>query len=492
MAEASENTPTVALAIQQGFSARILLQTELLGTLLSAGARVVVLTSDAPAVRGYLEKRGLGQIPVEPMRLEGYAGSSAGRVSFLFRQFRSFAAADRTVDGILGMQWKDALGRRRPSEIAYLILITIVSRVMRVSAVAMKGMVWLENLLDAPDVHGEFFKKYRPDAVVLTSIGVFDDDRYVMREAKAHGARVVSYVLSWDNTTVRGLGTNLSDRVIVWSDVMKEELVRLHRIPPEKIFVDGVPHYDSYGGNGSGLMGKNELGNLFGLDPSKRILFVATKSPNTFLYNADVAGFLCDAIEDGRLPGDCHVVARLHPIYMRRKGGQKMFQKELEEWDELMARHGGERLSVDFPEIIPGDLNYFMPDSEIEKLASLLRHSAVVVNMFSTLNLEASIFDVPSVNVSFEYGHKRPPGKKIARFNIAYDEIQTHNSRVVLSGGTSVAHSSEELLAQVKAYLDEPSLHAAGRKKIVENECGRNLGSAGRAVGRRILETIGN
>jgi len=58
---------TIVLIIEQGFGARILLQTELLGTLLNSGFRLVVLTSDAETAKRYLSARGLSQVGVEQL-----------------------------------------------------------------------------------------------------------------------------------------------------------------------------------------------------------------------------------------------------------------------------------------------------------------------------------------------------------------------------------------------------------------------------------------
>jgi len=478
---------TIVLVIQQGFSARILLQTEVLNTLLESGARVVVLTSDPATMERYLQSRGLSQVLVEQLDIARYQEQQKGRLGHLFRQVRRYAVNVKTVDDIFDMDWKDARARGNPRGLLVLALGWLVAQLMRSNALMMKTVVNLENRLDAPQVHDAFFEKYRPDVVVLTSMGVFDYDHYVIREAKRHGVRVISYVLSWDNTSVRGLGVNLSDQIIVWSDVMKDELVELHRIPAEMIAVAGVPHYDFYVNGQAHIMGKDELAKEFGFDPTRRLLFLGTKSPNAFLYNADIARVICEAIRDGRLPEDCHLIVRLHPIYFRRRNGQYVFEEDLIEWEELLALYGADCLSVDYPSIEDGRLNLFMPDSEIPKLASILKNSDVVVNMFSTLNVEASIFDKPTVNVAFQFDHKRPPGTKIARFNIYYDEIQTHNQRVIRSNGTTVAHSVEQLIEQINQYLQNPHLHAAGRKQIVANECGGNLGRAGRAVGQTIL-----
>ncbi len=131
-----------------------------------------------------------------------------------------------------------------------------------------------------------------------------------------------------------------------------------------------------------------------------------------------------------------------------------------------------------------------MKDSDIPKLASLLKYSEVVINMFSTLNIEASIFDTPAINVAFDFEHKSPPGSKIARFNIHYDEVQTHNQRIVKSGGVSMARSTEDMIQQISNYLDNPNSEADGRRRIVESECGANLGEAGKALAGEILQAI--
>ena len=478
---------TVALLLQQEVSTRVLLQTEVLDTLLAGKVRLVILTSDAEALRLYLRNRGFSQVPVEQVDVECYRAHAAGRFGAVLRMMRSFAVDGRTSDDIFAMQWKDARRRAKLVALSLLAFTKALSYLMRWSAVAMKFFVELENRVDAPSAHSEFFEKYRPAALVVTSLGTFNYDHYVMREARRHGVKVISYVLSWDNPTVRGLGTNLSSLVIAWSEIMKEELATLHRIPAEKIVIAGVPHYDYYVNGKRPILSKKELGELFGIDPQKHFLFLGTKSPNGYLYNVDIAQVICRAIIEGRLHRDCCLIARLHPIYLRKRHGELVFHKELSEWKDLSARFGAGCLYVDYPKMLEGSSNLIMADDEIAKLVSILKHSDVVINMFSTLNVEASILDKPTVNVAFQFDHRRPPGMKIERFNIGYDEVQTHNQRIIKSNGTMVARSVEQLIEQINSSLQNPGLHAAGRQRIMSDECGPNLGSAGQKVGQEIL-----
>ena len=484
--------PTIALVVQNGFGARILLQTDVLDALLESGARVVVLTSDAPAVARYLQGRRLDQIAVEQIDTVAYELQSRGLVTNLLRRIRTLAIKTRTVDDTFEMQWKDARGMGNPKELALLAFSRLIGRLMSANGLVMKAVIALENRIDSPRIHDAFFERYQPDAVVPTSLGTFDYDHYLIREAKGHEVPVVSFMLSWDNTTIRGLGVNLSDHIIVWSDIMRDELVTFHRIPAPLISVAGVPHYDFYYNGKVEIASKAHLSMQFGFEPDKRLLLLGTKSPNTFLYNVDIAALICEAIHEGRLPRDCHLIARLHPITFRTSNGEYVFKDDLFEWDELLRKYGDTCLSVDRPQMIDANVSMFMADSEIPKLASLLKHSEVVVNIFSTLNLEASIFDDPTVNVGFDFRHKRPPGAKTARFDIRYDEAQTHNQRIINSGGTAVAHSAQELIDQINRALADPSAQNAGRRRIVATDCGANPGGAGRAVAQTILDHAGS
>ncbi len=481
--------PTIVLVIQQGFSARILLQTEVLTTLIDAGARVVVLASDKSIVKRYLHAKSI-DIEVEEIELDHYQRQTLAPLKHALQLCRRYGLRSRTVDDHFRMHWKDTRRLRSVRGVIFLGIIWVLTRLMRMSRLVMSGVVGLENILDAPRGHDSFFRKYQPDAVVVTSLGTFDEDCYLMREAERNGCRIITYVLSWDNTTVRGLGIGLSDKILVWSSVMRDELITSHKISADKIKVCGVPHYDYYVNKAVEIPSKEKLVNLLNINSDKRLLLLATKSPNTFLYNPEIALEICHAIKDRRLPGDCHLIVRLHPIYFRTQGSKSEPSDLLHEWMSVERQYGEDCLTVDYPSIIPGGLKMFMEDSEIPKLASLLKHSEVVINIFSTLNIEASIFDTPIVNVAFDFQHKTPPGDKVSRFDIHYDEVQTHNQRIVKSGGVSMARSTDDMIQLISAYLDNPSREADGRGRIVETECSANLGRAGKVLGGEILQAI--
>ena len=140
------------------------------------------------------------------------------------------------------------------------------------------------------------------------------------------------------------------------------------------------------------------------------------------------------------------------------------------------------------PEIIGNDLRYFMADDEIFKLGSLLKNSDVVINMFSTLNIEAGIFDTPTINVNFQNEHVNLEGYKQARFDINADARQTHNLRVIDFQSTLIAHNPSELTTLLLETLQHPNTLSAGRKKLVRSECSANLGNAASHIGNLISQ----
>ena len=107
--------------------------------------------------------------------------------------------------------------------------------------------------------------------------------------------------------------------------------------------------------------------------------------------------------------------------------------------------------------------------------------------MFSTLNLEASIFDKPTINIAFDNSKAEVKGYKQNRFNIKVDEMQTHNQRVINSGATEVVHSYSELHTSILSALKNPSCKSKARKNLVKNECSDNIGKSSDIIATTII-----
>lgn len=480
--------PTVFLAVRGGFTPRFLLRTDVLPTLLQQGVDVVILSPNADEgyFRAEFERE---HVAVEPLRADEL--DRYGRTRPLQRLLRvlrlqvlSGEGDLTTIDQMQAVNEDTARRQGVRGRVGNLV-IGAVTRCARRWRWLRALIVRVESVLFVPLVHRDLYAKYRPQALVVTSLGFSgsEPDNYLMREARRCGAKVVSLVLSWDNTSSKGLRGGPVDHVVAWTDVMKRELRDYHDLPGERVTVCGPPHFDVY--YREPRLTREQLFTRMGLDPSRRLLMFGTKSPTNYPWNEEIAGMVARAIDDGRLVEPCQLLIRLHPIYYRQRGSTYKFAEFLQRARELAARHRW--VTLDEPAIVSQQLALDMAATEMDKLVALLRNSSVLINIYSTLNLEAAIVDTPCVNVSFN--GKEGYGLTVRR-NVALDEAQPHNQRIVQSGGVAMVRNETELIAAINAYLRDPSLHREGRRRIREQECGPYPGEAGRAIGLAVSRLV--
>ncbi len=474
---------SIGIVIEQGFGARIFLQTRILESLTKSGLNPVILTTGPQSIRKYLDNKGMQNIQVHEFKTEEYKELRNSFFYNLFKYIRLFALKTRTSRDFLKIERKDAFANNNINRKIFFILISGMVQLAKLHPVFMYWIIKLENTIFRTNSNYDFFKSHNPIALVTSSIGTFDHDAFILREAKLHNIPTISYVLSWDNTSVRGYGVNLSDKILSWSKVMQDELINLHNIDKSIITTVGVPHYDAYQDT---LWSKEELYSSMDIPLDKKLIFFGTKSPNTFKANMDIASTITKWITTDPNLRDYVLVCRLHPIYFVNNRDKTGLHFD-EDWESLQQQLTSNILTIDYPEIIDGDLNYFMTDTEIPKLGSILKYSDITINMFSTLNLEASIFDKPTINIAFDNTKTEIKGYKQNRFNIKVDEMQTHNQRVINSGATQVVHSYAELHSSILSALKNPSCKSEARKNLVENECSTHIGKSSDIIATTII-----
>ena len=235
---------TVLIAVEQGFGARFFLRTEVLDTLLAAGARVVVLTPNHD--EGYLrEELADERVTVEPLRARREVVQRS-RPWWLVHNLRTFALAHPRrspafLDYYQGFREQGARDHPAVARAIHLALRPLWrSRALR------RALAWLEARLFTPALHGDVFDRWRPDLVVASSPGWFLPDALVLREARRRGLPTAAVVLAWDNPTNKGYRGADPDRTVVWSQRMADQLALHHDYPADRIEVGGVPHFDPY------------------------------------------------------------------------------------------------------------------------------------------------------------------------------------------------------------------------------------------------------
>jgi hypothetical protein len=259
---------------------------------------------------------------------------------------------------------------------------------------------------------------------------------------------------------------------------MKKELAEYQDFTNDQIFVGGVAHWDRYYQSESGS--REDLFRRFGLDPTRKLVLFATAAPTGWAeLNVEVVHILGRAIAEHAFVSDCQVVVRLHPNYFSRTR-EALAREPLRQIEEAAA--GYEHVHLTRPKLNSRAVSFDLSAEDASDLQGLLRHSDVVVTSFSTVMLEACIFDRPVVNVAFARYSERMGQPYTAVANYA------HLKRILEAGGTRTATTAEELLALVNDYLRRPEMDADGRARIRERECGPYPGTAGARIGNHLLQ----
>ena len=320
------------------------------------------------------------------------------------------------------------------------------------------------------------FDRYRPSLVATASPGLIFSEIPVLRAARRAGVRTMAVDLSWDNLTNKFLPPRQVDRLVLWNGTMRDEAHSLHGYDLDRIAVTGPPQFDSYftGPRSS----RADFCRPLGLDPARRLITLATIPSGKFPHHPFVIDRLIEAIESGGLCQPADLLVRLHPRddirhYESYRGRPHVV---VEKAFRSTAARSGDGMDVDFM------------SENTRHLADTLFHSDVVLNVASTLAIEASIFDTPVVNIGFD----GQPGSNRSLMEWHYGS--THFQKVVRSGAVRIAQSSGEMVDLINLYLGDPAQDAAGRRRIVAEQCeftdGRSAERlAGEIVGQLMRST---
>jgi len=454
------------MVVHQGFVARYLLRTDVLGALREAGTRIVVLTPNHQEQYLRAELHELG-VALEPLRAS-ISVVMRSRLWLLLYHLRTYTLGEVAATPALREKYAGARGHQRSRNRAVAWLINAALQILWKSRSARRALLGLESFLFSPRLHRDLFERYQPDLVVATSPGWFVADALVLREARRSGVATAVTVLSWDNPTSKGYRGAQPDRIIAWSERMADQVATHHDYPRDRIEACGVPHFDPYRRDGA-LWSREELSSKLGLDPTRRLVVFASSSPAHHSHNLDVAEAIASAVADDSLGSPVQLVVRVHPIYFRPD-----HMTPIDGYRKLAERY--QHVHLDVPEVKSDRLRCDMPSSENLRLGSLLKSCDVLVNVFSTTTLEAFLLDTPVVLVS-------PSGRAFGEY--------AHIRPLAQGSAALIADTPADVVTHIRRYLREPALHFEARQRLALEECGPGDGHAGERIARRLLEQMG-
>ncbi len=301
---------------------------------------------------------------------------------------------------------------------------------------------------DVPE-YESLIARGRPSVAVFSRL-FFCDEIPLMRAAVRAGIHTMGVVASWDNLTTKGPLLPRLDQLVVWNDLMRDEARRYHHYGAQDVVVTGAPHHDTIFSDRQQLADRATFFGRFGLDPSKKLITYAGEDPIIAPDAPIYAEQIERAIRERRLSQPAQLLVRPHP------------QDDPRRWDRVRQLPG-----VCFD--LPGrQTEHWMDMSreDLRRLYETMWHSDVIVNVTSTIVLDAAFFDTPTICVGYGYSHAKTYYNSPMRF------FEMDHYRYILdAGATRVVASESELLGAIDEYLTDPSKELAGRRRIVREIC---------------------
>lgn len=348
------------------------------------------------------------------------------------------------------------------------------SRLMRgvLASLPISPEAWLRltDLIVPDRLYADVFRRYGPDLLVTPTSALQLPEIPLMKRAKAEGVRTLAVDLSWDNLTLKYHPMRRSDKLIVWSESMKREAVAYHGYSPEDIYISGPPHFDRYFQRDR-MTPRETFFRRLGMDPARKLVSLMTLPRMAYPHHAYIARLLYEAIQAGTL--DAQLLVRLHP------------QDGLELYEDVRKIEGVVLEYPYTPVVTSWGLQFDQTEADRQHLADTLFHSDVVVNLASTVTIEACILDRPVVNFNFDPEPNVPLPLSARRLFMF-----PHIKRIVEARATKIASNPGELVEFVARYLKDPSEEREARRRLVEQECHIPDGRAGERLGRLILECV--
>lgn len=308
-----------------------------------------------------------------------------------------------------------------------------------------------------------------PSTILSTGPFQFEQPA-VFAAAKRLGIPTLAYIPSWDNVTTKNRMVFDYDGYVVWSKQTKDELHKFYPLSKNKpAYVIGAPQFDVFFQN-KFYQTREEFCRRQRLDPALPIIVYAIGSPN-FLQEHHGALHLAGRVSRSEL-GPVQMLVRPHPMHDRG---------ELKDIFEKYAPRVRLQQSADTDKTI----NERTQDRvQIVEWINSFRHAAVVVNLSSTVTVDAAIFDKPIVNLDFDPQPGQSDQKLVEDINHKWNHFQP----IAESGGVWLVRDFDEMVGAIGAYLEKPDLHRNERQWIARYVCGHLDG----CCGERMAEAIGD
>lgn len=280
-----------------------------------------------------------------------------------------------------------------------------------------------------------------------------------------------TFIFSWDNLASKSRMVGNFDYYLVWSNLMKKELLHFYTsVKENQVSVVGTPQFEPYVMDKYGY-DKSHLINKFKINPNLPIILFTcndASSTNDPIYLELLAEF----IKNGKLIKKVNVIVRTSPAEepIRFKNTAEKYPFLVWNFpDWKISREGHQEA---WTQRVPSveDLN---------DLKSLLCHCDFNINVLSTITLDAFLFDKPVINPVFgNIENELFDDQKFLKY--------AHLEKLVDSNSTIIAKNEIEFLEVINNLLSLQDDKKSKRGKFLTLQISESL----KGTSNRIATTL--
>jgi hypothetical protein len=281
-----------------------------------------------------------------------------------------------------------------------------------------------------------------------------------------------TFIFSWDNLASKGRMLGTFDYFLVWSDLMKSELLYFYpNVKTENVKVVGTPQFEPYVIKKYETTRENFI-SKFGLDANKKIICYSCADVSIGKNDPIVIDAIAEAIRNNKIELPTQLLVRTSPAE-----DDSRFKTIREKYPEIIWNVPKWILTREnhvesWSQRIPSE-------EDITDLRSLLENVDLNINMCSTMSLDFMLFDTPVINTVF--GNLENGLYNDQRF-LEY----SHFKKVVDSESVTIAKNAIELTAQINEALSKPEKRTLQRKELIKLQISQDL----KGTSERIAKTL--
>ncbi|SHM95600.1 hypothetical protein [Flavobacterium xinjiangense] len=283
---------------------------------------------------------------------------------------------------------------------------------------------------------------------------------------------VSTFIFSWDNLASKGRMLGTFDYFLVWSDLMKNELLYFYpNVKEENVKVVGTPQFEPYVMD-KYKMEKQDFYSKFNLELNHKLICFSCADASIGANDPVVIRAIALALRENKIGIPCQLLVRTSPA-------------------EESFRFAS--IKAEFPEIIWNNPKWILTrenhveswsqripsEEDIMDLRSILEYVDLNINMCSTMSLDFMLFDKPVINTVF--GNPENGLYNDQRF-LNY----VHYKKVIDSQSVTVSKNTAELIAQINVALSNPKGRTTQRKVMINFQISKDLFG----TSKRIVSTL--